>query len=29
VEFDLKLGGMSAKVKFALKDMMYNGELAL
>lgn len=29
VEFELKLGNMSAKVKFALKDMMYNGELAL
>lgn len=28
-EFELKLGNMSAKVKFALKDMMYNGELAL
>jgi len=29
VEFGLKLGNMSAKVKFTLKDMMYNGELAL
>lgn len=29
VEFELKLGGMSAKAKFSLKDMMYNGSLAL
>jgi len=29
VEFDLKLGAMSAKAKFALKEMTYNGELAL
>ena len=29
VEFELKLGGLSAKVKFNLKDMMYGGELAL
>ena len=29
VEFELKLGGMTAKVKFALKDMTYNGDLAL
>jgi hypothetical protein len=29
VEFDLKLGTMSAKGKFVMKDMMYNGELAL
>jgi hypothetical protein len=29
VEFDLKLGRMSAREKFALKDMMYNGELAV
>ena len=28
-EFELKLGNMSAKVKFNLKDMMYNEELAL
>jgi hypothetical protein len=28
-EFDLKLGGLTAKVKFALKEMMYQGELAL
>ena len=29
VEFGIKLGGMAAKAKFSLKDMMYNGELAL
>ncbi len=29
VEFDLKLGGMTAKAKFNLKDMTYNEELAL
>jgi hypothetical protein len=29
VEFDLKLGGLSAKAKFNLKDMMYQEELAL
>ena len=28
-EFDLKLGGFAAKVKFNLKDMMYGEELAL
>jgi hypothetical protein len=29
VEFDLKLGSLSAKGKFALKDMMYGRELAI
>jgi hypothetical protein len=29
VEFDVKLGGMTAKAKFTLKDMTYNGDLAL
>ena len=29
VEFDIKLGGMTAKAKFTLKDMMYHEELAL
>lgn len=29
VEFDVKLGGLSAKAKFTLKDMMYHEELAL
>jgi len=29
VEFELKLGNMSAKVKFNLKDMVYQEELAL
>ncbi len=29
VEFDLKLGGMTGKAKFTLKDMMYQEELAL
>ena len=29
VEFELKLGTMTAKTKFTFKDMMYNGELAL
>ena len=29
VEFDLKLGNMSAKARFTLKDMMYQEELAL
>jgi hypothetical protein len=29
VDFELKLGGLSAKAKFTLKDMMYNGSLAL
>jgi hypothetical protein len=29
VEFELKLGTMSAKTKFTFKDMIYNGELAL
>ncbi len=28
-EFELKLDTLTAKVKFTLKDMMYNGELAL
>jgi hypothetical protein len=29
VEFDVKLGGLSGKAKFTLKDMMYHEELAL
>ena len=29
VEFDLKLGNLSAKAKFSLKDMMYGEQLAL
>jgi hypothetical protein len=29
VDFELKLGGLSGKARFILKDMMYNGELAL
>lgn len=29
VDFELKLGGLAGKAKFSLKDMMYNGELAL
>lgn len=29
VEFDIKLGGLTAKAKFTLKDMMYHEELAL
>lgn len=29
VEFDVKLGGLSGKAKFTLKDMMYQEELAL
>jgi hypothetical protein len=29
VEFDLKLGNLSAKAKFNLKDMMYQEQLAV
>jgi hypothetical protein len=29
VEFDVKLGGLSGKAKFTLKDMMYHEDLAL
>jgi hypothetical protein len=29
VEFDVKLGGLTGKAKFTLKDMMYQEELAL